>query len=198
MIRTTIKGIGLTFETAPGLFSPGAVDRGTLAMLSVVEFDPEDKVLDLGCGYGAVGVLAAKVVGAGNVVMLDDDPTAVALAKRNAALNGVPGVSVVQSDGFRGLSETDFTLILCNPPYHADFSVAKHFVHKGFNRLRIGGRMYMVTKRRLWYRKKLTGIFGGAKVREIDGYSVFESVKKRSEYAKALAKKRAQQRAAKR
>jgi 16S rRNA (guanine1207-N2)-methyltransferase len=160
-------------------------------MLSVVDFYPDDKVLDLGCGYGAVGILAAKLTKPTNVVMVDNDPAAVVLARENIEINNARGVSVILSDGFRNLSETDFTLILSNPPYHSDFSVPKHFIHRGFNRLKVGGRMYMVTKRQLWYRNNLTSVFGGAKVREIDGYSVFECIKRRDTYAKVLTKNRA-------
>ena len=63
MIKTNIKGIDLVFETSKSLFSPRAVDLGTLSMLSLVEFGENEKVLDLGCGYGVVGILAAKIVG---------------------------------------------------------------------------------------------------------------------------------------
>lgn len=185
MIRATVKGIDVVFETSAELFSPQAIDRGTLAMLSVVEFGPTDKVLDLGCGYGVVGIVAAKLIGAERVVMLDNDPAAVALAKRNTCLNGVDGVSVVLSDGFRELGETGFTLILSNPPYHADFSVAKHFIEKGFNRLVVGGRMYMVTRRELWYKKKLASIFGGVTMHRGEGYTVFEAIKERARRANA-------------
>ena len=57
------------------------------------------------------------------------------------------------------------------------------FIEKGFNRLKIGGRMVMVTKRRDWYRNKLIAIFGGVKVREIDGYFVFEAERRDLRYA---------------
>src|ERR1700742_3090653 len=127
MIYATLAGHGLTFETAPGLFSPARPDAGTLAMLSCVTFAPEDKLLDLGCGYGLVGIAAAKQIGADRVWMVDNDPAAVASAVANAARNQVAGVTVVQSDGFRDFTESGFTKILCNPPYHEDFSVPKHF-----------------------------------------------------------------------
>jgi len=184
MIQTNIKGIDLSFKTAKGTFSPNSVDPGTKAMLSVVEFLFDDKVLDLGCGYGVVGILAAKLIHPSNVFMIDNDPAAVALARENIEINNVKGVTVVLSEGFQNLRESDFSLILSNPPYHADFSVPKHFIHKGFNRLQIGGRLYMVTKRQLWYKNKLTSIFGGTRIREIDGYSVFECVKKQVKYFK--------------
>jgi len=184
MIDTIIKDIPLTFNTALNLFSPDNIDKGTLAMLSQVEFTSDDKILDLGCGYGVVGITAAKIIGAENVVMSDVSEKAVAMARENALLNGVDDVKVVLSDGFRNLQEKDFSLILSNPPYHADFSIAKHFIEKGFNRLRVGGKMYMVTKRKEWYKNKLIAIFGGVQVSEVDGYFVFCSEKRSVSYAK--------------
>ena len=170
-----LMGETLTLRTLPGLFSPGRLDRGTAAMLQCVEFLPGQRVLDLGCGAGAVGILAAKKCGAENVVLSDVDPDAVAVARENAEANGVAGVTVVQSDGFRQLDEAGFDLILSNPPYQSDFAVAKHFIEKGFNRLKLGGRLLMVTKRRDWYRNKLVSVFGGVRIHEIDGYYVFEA-----------------------
>lgn len=185
MIKTKKKGIDLVFETSKGLFSPKDIDLGTLSMLSVVEFEENEKVLDLGCGYGAVGILAAKIVGEENVVMIDINEEAVKLSQKNASLNNVQGVKILKSDGFTNLDEKDFTLILSNPPYHTDFSVAKIFIEKGFNRLCTGGRMYMVTKRKKWYKNKLIAIFGGVQIWELNGYFVFLSIKKTSTYAKA-------------
>lgn len=183
MIKENIKGIELEFETAGEVFSPKNIDKGTLAMLSVVEFKEDDKILDLGCGYGVVGILAARLIGQDKVTMVDIDDRAVKISKQNAKLNNVPEISIFQSDGFTNIQEKDFTAILSNPPYHADFSVAKAFIEKGFNRLCIGGRMYMVTKRKDWYFNKLKAIFGGVRLSEIDGYFVFMSTKKNSSYA---------------
>ncbi len=185
MIKTKIKGIDFVFETNDRVFSPKDIDLGTLSMLSVVDFQQTDKVLDLGCGYGVVGILAAKIVGEDNVVMIDIDEDAIKLSKKNACLNNVSGIKILKSNGFANLDEKDFTLILSNPPYHADFSVAKMFIEKGFNRLCIGGKMYMVTKRKKWYKNKLIAIFGGVKIWELNGYFVFMSIKKTSTYAKS-------------
>ncbi len=183
MIHANVAGIELRFETEPSLFSPKKPDQGTLAMLSRIKFEPSDKILDLGCGYGLVGIYAAKVIGGDLVWMLDNDRTAIEYAAKNLALNGIDGANVVLSDGFRDLRETNFTKIICNPPYHVDFSVPKHFIEKGFNRLELGGAMYLVTKRRTWYENKLRSIFGGARVHEIDSYFVFEAIKKSPTYA---------------
>lgn len=171
-------------HTAPELFAPRALDRGTLAMLSCVTFTAADKVLDLGCGYGVVGIVAALMARPENVFLTDADPRAVEIARRNLDENGLGAAHVALSDGFRSFTETGFTKILSNPPFHTDFATPKHFIEKGFNRLALGGAMWMVTKREVWYRNKLRAIFGGARVHEIDGYFVFEAIKRSPNYAK--------------
>ena len=184
LLQVEILGQQVSLETRRGLFSPEHVDRGTLAMLSTVEFRPGMKVMDLGCGCGVVGITAARKCGAENVVMSDVNESAVETARANAALNGVDGVEVVLSDGFAAVNRTGFDLILSNPPYQSDFSVAKRFIEKGFNRLKLGGRMVMVTKRLDWYRNKMRAVFGGVRVQEIDGYYVFEAERREIRYAK--------------
>ena len=189
MVNELIKNIPLKFNTTPDVFSPGRVDRGTLAMLSVVEFAQNDKILDLGCGYGVVGITAAKIIGSQNVVMSDVCNKAVNLSRENALLNEVGDIKIILSDGFKHIQDKEFSIILSNPPYHADFSIAKHFIEKGFNRMCIGGKMFMVTKRKDWYKNKLIAIFGGVKIHEIDGYFVFCAEKRGLQYANSKPKK---------
>ena len=186
----TMDGRRLVFSHTEGLFSPDAPDRGTLAMLSRVALEPGQKVLDLGCGCGLVGVYAAGIVGAENVVLCDCDARAVAAARENADANGAAAARVLLSDAYDGMDDHDFDWILSNPPYHTDFSVAKRFIEKGFNRLKTGGRLAMVTKRRDWYQNKLTAIFGGVRVSEEDGYFVFIAEKRGSQYANAAKKQK--------
>lgn len=185
MLKIDIRDINMEFKTSDEVFSPKDADKGTLAMLSVVEFNEDDKVLDLGCGYGLVGIFVGKLIGSKNVTMTDIDDRAIDLARENIVLNDVEGINLYRSDGFKNIDEMGFTLILSNPPYHADFSVPKEFIERGFNRLTIGGKMYMVTKRKDCYKNKLTAIFGGVRIWEIDGYYVFMSIKKGNSYANA-------------
>lgn len=178
MISTRIKDVDMVFETAPSIFSPNSIDQGTLAMLSVIDFLSSDKVLDLDCGYGVVGILAGKLIGEENVIMCDVSEQAIEYAAMNLRLNNVPEISIRLSDGYKNVAETDFTLILSNPPYHADFSVPKHFIEVGFKKLVLGGKLVMVTKRLDWYKNKLTSVFGGVKIHEINGYYVFVAEKR--------------------
>jgi 16S rRNA (guanine1207-N2)-methyltransferase len=182
-VDAVIEGVHLAFETEPALFSPQGIDDGTASLLEHVRFQENDKVLDLGCGYGVIGIYAAKRLNPKQVFLVDNDPAAVKWAIRNAQINGVESIRIQCSEGFRGLNEKGFTKILCNPPYHADFSVAKHFIEKGFNRLVVGGSMWMVTKREDWYRNKLKSIFGGVRVTRHNSYIVFEAIKNTDTYA---------------
>jgi 16S rRNA (guanine1207-N2)-methyltransferase len=187
-IIVTLKGIDLVLKTEPSLFSPCHVDAGTIAMLSLVDFHTDDKVLDLGCGYGPVGILAAKMIGPAHVFMIDNDPVAIQCTRLNAGLNGVPGVNVLLSNGFSKLQEAHFTKILFNPPYHTDFSVPKQLIHKAFNRLDLGGRMFMVTKYRDWCEKKLRAIFGSVTTHQVNDYNVFIATKKSFTWASTRRK----------
>ena len=180
MISIEIKNVNLKFETDSSNFSPNNIDTGTLAMLSVTDFLQSDKVLDLGCGYGVVGILAGKLIGPENVTMCDISESAVKQAKINATINQVPNIDIRLSDGFQNIPDNDFTLILSNPPYHVDFSVPKHFIEVGFTKLMLGGKLIMVTKRLNWYKNKLTSIFGGVKIHEINGYYVFIAEKRKN------------------
>lgn len=178
LITFNYNGKRLEFETEQTLFSPKKIDTGTLAMLSQIDIQKGDKVLDLGCGYGIVGIMAAETVGEPSVVMSDCSAMAVRMAKRNAVRNGFPNIKVVQSDAYDQVEDTDFSLIISNPPYHTDFSVAKRFIQGGCRRLLPGGRMVMVVKRLLWYKNKLTAVFGGVTVRECNGYYVLIAEKR--------------------
>lgn len=188
VIDTEIKDIKMKFESSSKLFSPKSIDKGTLAMLSLVDFYQGDRVLDLGCGYGVVGILSAKILGPDNVVMIDCDPLAVEYSKKNAELNDVEGIDIFVSDGFKNCHEKNFTMILSNTPYHVDFSVPKEFIEKGFNRLSINGKMFMVTKRKEWYKNKFISVFGGVKIWEVDDYYIFMAIKKSDAYAKTKKK----------
>ncbi len=179
MIKLEINNIKLKFKTDNNVFSPTNIDKGTLAMVSQVNFDENDRILDLGCGYGFVGIYVSKIVGQNNVVMSDISKESVELSRFNAELNNIKDISIIQSDCLDNIKENNFSLILTNPPYHVDFLVPKKFIEQGYKKLKVGGKMYMVTKRREWYKNKFISIFGGVEIIEIDGYYVFMAEKRR-------------------
>jgi len=198
----TVLNEPLSIRARGGMFSPVRPDAGTLAMLSGTEFRAEDKVLDMGCGTGIVGILALRK-GARQATFSDIDPVSVEYAQLNCKKNLTEVLQTrckyIVSDAFDAIPDSDYTLILSNPPYHTDFSVAKAIIEGAFRHLAVGGRILMVTKRLDWYKNKLTAVFGGVKVFEADGYFVFESEKRDTVPANVLAarKKAALKQAAK-
>ncbi len=185
MYELTFNDKILTVNTDDSLFSPKAADKGTLFMLNHVIFEENDILLDLGCGTGIVSLCAAASgVNPCNITLTDVDAKAVDCSRKNMEINGFDGASYVCDYALRGVTTTGFTKILSNPPYHTDFAVAKEFICKGFNRLSVGGKMYMVTKRKDWYKNKITSVFGGVKIYESqDGYYVFEAEKRSMTFA---------------
>lgn len=171
------NGVCLEMQNSEGVFSPYGIDKGTMAMLSCVDFSQFNRVLDLGCGGGIIGIIASKCMKCNEVVMVDKYPEAVKCAKENCMRNGCQNVEVLVSDGLTNLKDRTFDLILSNPPYHEDFSVPKRFIEDGYRKLEDGGYIYMVTKRKKWYKNKLIHVFGGVKIIEKDGYYVFCSQK---------------------
>ena len=119
--------------------------------------------------------------------MSDISDDALKLTKENIKINNASGIKVLKSYGLDDIDDSGYTLILANPPYHEDFSVPKNYIEKGYKKLAVGGKLYLVTKRKEWYKKKLITIFGGTKVYEINGYYVFMAEKK--EFRKQPEKK---------
>ncbi len=174
-----VLGYELAFKTSEKLFSYRSADKGTLFMLDKCDIGKDDIVLDLGCGYGLVGIACAKIAEEENIIMCDVDPVAVEYAKQNAILNNVEKVTVVQSNAYENIEKSNFTLILSNPPYHADFSVPKRFIEEGYGKLASNGRLLMVTKRLEWYKKKFISVFGGVRIFRCEDYYVFMGIKSR-------------------
>lgn len=200
MINEQVNGIDLKLQTDEEVFSPRSIDAGTKAMLSYVELVKDDKVLDLGCGYGIVGIWAAKQIGSDHVTMCDINVKAIECSKMNAKENGVEeNLMILQSDGFENIVDDNYSIILSNPPYHVDFSVPKQFIEQGYRKLKLGGKLYMVVKRKDWYQNKLISVFGGVTIHEKDGYYVFiaekrkkkivEKPKKENKLSKKLSRK---------
>jgi len=189
LLKEKIFGQEIVLETGDYYFSPKSIDKGTLFMLSKAKVTGKDKVLDLGCGYGVVGISIAKEIGGDCVVMSDISEEALVLTAANLERNGLKHVRVLKSNGLKEIPDKDFTLILSNPPYHADFSVAKAFIEDGYKWLAQGGKLVMVTKRLTWYRNKITSVFGGVKVFEQDGYYVFIGEKRKKVVKKPEKKK---------
>ena len=161
------------FITRPGTFSYGRFDAGSRAMTDVAEIKPGDRILDLGCGNGAVGCLMGAQAGPnGSVVFIDSNLRALALAAHNAEANGTPNPHFIPSTRLEGLGINEFDVILANPPYYAKSEITKLFVEGTRDLLKRGGRYYIVTKMPTVVVPMIFQTYGDCSVIENRGYSV--------------------------
>jgi 16S rRNA G1207 methylase RsmC len=163
------------FVSRPGVFSYGEMDEGSRALLECAEIGEGDHVLDLGCGGGSVGVLAADRCGpTGHVTFLDSNVRAISLAKMNAEANGMTNFRTMSTEGMEGLEPGSFDVILANPPYYANSWIAQMFVQNSKTLLKPNGRFYLVTKMVNHVAPTMVEVFGDIVAMERRGYTILE------------------------
>ena len=146
VVRFQDRGREYRFHTAAGVFSRGGVDRGTRLMLEAVDLGDAATVLDLGCGYGPVGVVIAARAPRARVVLVDINPRAAALAAANVRENGVRNAEVRTGDGCAPVDAMRFDLVLLNPPIRAGRSAVVRLVRDARAHLAPAGRFYLVAR----------------------------------------------------
>ena len=139
------RGGTMRFRTDAGVFSRGELDPGTRLLLDALP-DLAGDVLDLGCGWGAIGVSLAKAMPGTRVTMADVNLRALELASGNAKDNGVT-VETVESDGFSGLPGRLFDAVVTNPPIRAGKQVIYRMFADARDHLRPGGALYLVIRK---------------------------------------------------
>ena len=144
--RIALRALGndLTFITDAGVFSRDGLDRGTEVLLDALPA-LSGRVLDLGCGWGAVGVALGKRWPGLDIVMTDINSRAVELARRNLTENGVKA-TVVQGDGFAAV-EGRFDAIVTNPPIRAGKAVIYGLFAQARDHLKPDGALYVVIRK---------------------------------------------------
>ena len=128
------------------MFSKDRVDPGTDLLLSSLRVDEEDVFLDLGCGYGVVGVIVATFRPNANIYMVDVNERACKLAEDNLKDNGVRNAKVISGDGLEAVRDMSFDVIATNPPIRAGKSVIYKMAEDSYARLNSNGRYYAVIR----------------------------------------------------
>jgi 16S rRNA (guanine1207-N2)-methyltransferase len=128
LIRTTLRGNSFEFLTASSVFSKKRVDLGTRLLIEAMVLPETGVVLDVGCGYGAVGIAAAASNPQLNVVMTDVNARAVRLARKNAQKNKVPNVEVRCGFLYKPVGDITFNCVLSNPPVSAGMETVKAII----------------------------------------------------------------------
>lgn len=151
----SFEAAGMPLHSLPGVFSAGKLDGGTAALLAAIDLPAlaGSRVLDLGCGYGLLSLLAARH--GARVTALDDDLAAVRSTERNRSDLGLE-IDVRHSDVTSALDPGEhFDVVLTNPPFHVGSGVRldlpRAFIAGAFAQLRPGGELLLVANRALPY-----------------------------------------------
>ncbi|MBI4426764.1 MAG: class I SAM-dependent methyltransferase [Candidatus Kerfeldbacteria bacterium] len=170
------------FHSTWGLFSPEAIDPGSKLLIDHLDVRPNDTAIDLGCGYGAIGIAVAREASAGYVHLVDKDFIAVEYAKKNIAVNGIANATAYLSNGFNAIPKDQrFDLILSNLPAKVGRELYDIFFLDAKNFLKPGGRIYVVTIAGLkeFIKKNFHEIFGNYdKVKQNGTHVVARAVKR--------------------
>lgn len=177
-IRFEDGGREFRFRTAAGVFSRGGVDRGTRLLLEAVDPAEAGTILDLGCGYGALGIVMAARSPRARVTLVDINPRATALAAANIRDNAAANAEARTGDGCAPVGDERFDLILLNPPIRAGRAVVVRLLGEAHAHLAPGGRFYLVARTSQGARtiaRCMGEVFGS--VREVErggGFRVYE------------------------
>ncbi|WP_163539038.1 class I SAM-dependent methyltransferase [Gracilibacillus sp. YIM 98692] len=163
-----LNGYRFTFKTDNGVFSKNEVDFGSKTLIEAFEL-PEVRgpLLDLGCGYGPVGLALAKTYPERKIVGSDVNVRALHLAKQNAKVNKVSNIRFVESDMLNSLQGERFAAILTNPPIRAGKQIVHEMFEQSSRSLQEGGELWVVIQKKQGApsaRKKLEELFSSVKV----------------------------------
>ncbi|MCM3125739.1 MULTISPECIES: class I SAM-dependent methyltransferase [unclassified Mesobacillus] len=180
--QSELKGNTFRFKTDSGVFSKKEVDFGSRLLIDTFELKKADgMLLDVGCGYGPIGLSIARAYPEAMVHMVDVNERAIMLAKENASENKVDNVKIYESDRLNGVEEDGFDAILTNPPIRAGKKIVHDIFEQSFQRLAEGGELWVVIQKKQGApsaMEKMKELFGDVEVEaKSKGYFILKSVK---------------------
>ncbi|MFC4323848.1 class I SAM-dependent methyltransferase [Litchfieldia salsa] len=144
-----LRNQSFQFTSDRGVFSKKEVDFGSKLLIETFQLtEVQGSLLDVGCGYGPIGLTLAKVYDERTVEMIDVNERAIALAKENALINEVENVLIYKSDLFANVENKSFAAIVSNPPIRAGKKVVHEILTEGYERLAIGGELWIVIQKK--------------------------------------------------
>ena len=171
----------LTLHTRWGVFSPRSIDEGTLLLMKHIEVGVNDVCLDLGCGYGPIGLALAKHCTKGEVHMVDKDFVAIELANNNANLNNLSNAKAYFSDAFLQVpNEVKFDQVISNLPAKVGREQLSIILYDAFDALKPGGKITVVTINGLkdFIKNNFKSVFGNyKKLKQGQKYIVSQAIK---------------------
>lgn len=180
LIKTELCGVPMQFSTTFGLFSPKAIDAGSKLMLDYIKVNSDDNCLDIGCGYGPLGLSIAKLAPEGKTTLVDKDFVAVNYTEKNIQLNHLTNCETFLSNGLNQIGSRQFNLIVSNIPAKVGNELLSLFLIDSFNHLEKNGRIYVVTISgiRKYIERSFKEVFGNyKKIKQGKTYTVAMAIK---------------------
>ncbi|WP_342552968.1 class I SAM-dependent methyltransferase [Paenibacillus sp. FSL R7-0652] len=179
--EAVLRGFSLRLVTDAGVFSKNGIDYGSRVLIDAMELPSGAHVLDVGCGYGPIGLTAAKLVPDGHVTMIDINERAVELSRENAKANGITNVTIMQSNLLTEVNKRDFDVVLTNPPIRAGKETVHAIFDQAYDHLKVGGALWIVIQKKQGApsaKAKLESLFSRVdEVTKDKGYRIFKAVK---------------------
>ncbi len=172
---------GLVVRGLPGVFGEAKLDPGAAALVPAIAAWDAETVVDLGCGTGVLGAVAARRNPAATVAFRDASFLAVESARRTWEGGGLgPRATFAAADVLDGVPDRSVDVVLCNPPFHAGRTITRVVAHRMIREsarvLRPGGRLVLVGNRHLGYHQRLPKHFGAVRLARSDRrFVVFEA-----------------------
>jgi 16S rRNA (guanine1207-N2)-methyltransferase len=167
----------IQLRTRPGVFSHRELDGGARALIKAMRIEPGQRVLDLGCGSGAVGITVALRPGAAVVTAIDSNPRAIEATLWAKDRNSASNLETTLDASGSSLAAGAYDLVLANPPYYSDFRLARLFVNIAQRALAPHGQLLVVAKTPNWYLENLTQAFSDPTSTPVGNYHVVSATK---------------------
>lgn len=179
-IQTTLCGVPMQFTTTWGIFSPKMIDEGSKLLLDHIKVNTDDNCLDIGCGYGPLGLTLAKLAPNGHTTLIDKDFVAVEYTKTNIKRNQLTNCEAFLSNGLDQIGNRQFDLIVSNIPAKVGNELLSIFLYDACQHLSPGGHIYVVTISgiRRYIERSFKELFGN-----------YKKVKQGKTYTVAMAQK---------
>ncbi len=177
LTRDILRNKEIEFYTASGLFSAEKVDKGSKLLINKSIIKENDRILDLGCGYGIIGLSLKLSLPKIKVTFSDINERAVQITNKNLKLNNIKA-EVIQSDGFENIKEK-FNVILLNPPQSAGKKLCFKLIEDSKNHLEKDGTLQLVARHNKGGKeisKKMLEVFSNVKeIAKSAGYRIYLS-----------------------
>lgn len=175
----------LELVTDAGVFSKGKIDFGSdllvKTFLKTYPPGPTKNIIDVGCGYGPIGLMIAKVSPHHEVTMVDVNQRALNLSRKNKKRNRIDSVEVKESDGLSQVEDNTYDFVLTNPPIRAGKEVVHRILEDAYVKLKLDGELFVVIQKKQGMpsaKKKMQETFDNVEVLEKSkGYYILRSVK---------------------